>query len=132
MCTKLCLVTLNCAVTQSNSSVRYTSLEDTKRHFPDRFKGFGKFSSERKLTLKDDANPVRHPPRQAPIQLREQIKSKLDRKVGLEVIRPVAEPIDWVSNITYVTKPNGSLRICLDPKDLNSASKTGQHHTGTG
>ncbi|XP_068227920.1 uncharacterized protein [Palaemon carinicauda] len=131
MCTKLGLVTLNCAVTQSDSSVCYTSLEDMKRHFPDRFEGVGKFSSEQKLTLKDDANPVRHPPRRVPIQLREQIKSELDRMVGLEVIRPVAEPTDWVSSITYVTKPDGSLRICLDPKDLNSALKRGQHHMPT-
>ncbi|XP_068211779.1 uncharacterized protein [Palaemon carinicauda] len=116
MCTKLGLITLNCAVTQSDSSVRYTTLEDMKSHFPDRFEGIGKFSSEQKLTLKDDANSVRHPPRRAPIQLREQIKSELDRMVGLEVIRPVAEPTDWVSSITYVTKPDGSLRICLDPK----------------
>ncbi|XP_068240343.1 uncharacterized protein [Palaemon carinicauda] len=116
MCTKLGLVTLNFAITHSDSSVRYTSLEDMKSHFPDRFEGIGKFSSEQKLTLKDDANPI---------------KSELDRIVGLEVIRPEAEPTDWVSSITCVTKLDGSLRICLDPKDLNSALKRGQHHTPT-
>lgn len=39
--------------------------------------------------------------------------------LSLDVIRPVTEPTDWVSSITYVTKPDGLLRICLDPKDLN-------------
>ena len=27
----------------------------------------------------------------------------------------------WVSSLTYPKKPNGKLRICLDPKDLNKA-----------
>ena len=36
--------------------------------------------------------------------------------------------INVVSSITYVQKAEGSLRICLDPKDLNSVSKRGQHH----
>ena len=38
--------------------------------------------------------------------------------IELDVIRPVKEPTDWVSSITYVHKPDGSLRICLDPKPL--------------
>ena len=43
--------------------------------------------------------------------------------MSLEFIRPVKEPTDWVSSITYVKKADGSLRICLDPKDLNKALK---------
>ena len=31
------------------------------------------------------------------------------------------EPTPWVSSLTYPKKPNGKLRICLDPKDLNKA-----------
>ena len=30
---------------------------------------------------------------------------------------------DWVSNLVVVEKKDGSLRLCLDPKDLNKAIK---------
>ena len=30
-------------------------------------------------------------------------------------------PTSWVSSMVVVPKPNGALRICLDPKDLNRA-----------
>jgi len=40
------------------------------------------------------------------------------------VIATVNEPVDWISNIVIVEKPNNKLRICLDPQDLNRALKT--------
>ena len=39
------------------------------------------------------------------------------------IIVPVDEPTDWVNSLVIREKPNGSLRICLDPKDLNKAIK---------
>jgi hypothetical protein len=38
-----------------------------------------------------------------------------------KIITPVTEPTDWVHSILVVEKPNGKLRICLDPKLLNDA-----------
>ena len=37
------------------------------------------------------------------------------------------EPTAWVNSLVYRRKPNGSLRICLDPKDLNKAISR-EHH----
>ena len=37
------------------------------------------------------------------------------------VIVPVTKPTAWVSSLTYLCKPDGTLHICLDPKDLNKA-----------
>jgi hypothetical protein len=36
-----------------------------------------------------------------------------------DVIAPVDEPTDWVNSLVITEKKNGSLRLCLDPKDLN-------------
>ncbi|XP_060083295.1 uncharacterized protein LOC132562561 [Ylistrum balloti] len=36
-------------------------------------------------------------------------------------------PTDWVNSMVTVTKPNGKIRICLDPRDLNTAIKR-QHY----
>ena len=34
---------------------------------------------------------------------------------------PVTDATDLVSSIVVVQKPNGQIRLCLDPKDLNVA-----------
>ena len=39
----------------------------------------------------------------------------------LEIIAPVTRPTEWVLLLTYPKKPDGSLRICLDPQNLNKA-----------
>lgn len=39
------------------------------------------------------------------------------------IISPVSHPTDWVNNLQVVEKPNGDLRICLDPKPLNACIK---------
>ena len=39
------------------------------------------------------------------------------------VICRVEEPTDWVSSMAIVEKPDGRLRICLDPRHLNKAIK---------
>ena len=40
-----------------------------------------------------------------------------------QVFSKVTEPTDWVNSLVTVEKPNGSLRVCLDPKELNHAIK---------
>ena len=44
-----------------------------------------------------------------------------------KIIEPITKPTDWVSNIVIIEKKNKSLRICLDPKDLNAGIKR-QHY----
>lgn len=41
----------------------------------------------------------------------------------LGAIEKVDQPTEWVNSIVIVEKPDGNLRICLDPKDLNRAVK---------
>ena len=51
------------------------------------------------------------------------MKEELDKMEESKVIAKVTEPTDWVNSLVGVEKPNGKLRICLDPKDLNTAIK---------
>ena len=37
------------------------------------------------------------------------------------IIAPVHEPTEWVSRMMVVGKPDGDVRICLDPSELNKA-----------
>ena len=134
------LVKMQCQITtskitqprqQQTQPKPINSLADLRDSYPDRFEGLGRFPKKYHLDLKENATPSVHPPRKTPIQLREKIEAELQRMVDLDVIRQTNEPTDWVSSITYVQKPDGSLRICLDPRDINTALKRGQHRAPT-
>ena len=38
-----------------------------------------------------------------------------------EIITEQVEPTPWVSSVTFPRKPNGEVRVCLDPSNLNKA-----------
>nr|XP_022907482.1 uncharacterized protein K02A2.6-like [Onthophagus taurus] len=49
-------------------------------------------------------------------------KNKLDELCKREIIQEVEENnCDWVSNLVIVEKPDGTIRLCIDPMDLNKA-----------
>ena len=58
-----------------------------------------------------------------PVPKKKAMKTELDQMVADKIVTPVTEPTDWVSSILAVPKKDGSVRICLDPKDLNTAIK---------
>ncbi len=61
------------------------------------------------------------PARREPIALRARIKKELSRLCDLGVLAPVSEPTSWVNQMVVQEKKDGSLRICLDPRQLNNA-----------
>ena len=73
------------------------------------------------IRIDPNQTPVIHPPRRVPITLRPKIQEELARMESLEVIEKVTEPTNWVNSMVTIIKPNGSLRICIDPRDLNKA-----------
>ena len=91
--------------------------------FPDVFNGTGKLHDSYQLEIEADAIPVVHPPRKVPIAIKPQLKEELELLHKLGILAPVTEPTPWVSSIAVVKKPNGTLRICIDPKDLNKVLK---------
>ena len=98
------------------------------QQFQDCFGEIGKLPGVHHITI--DPTVV-HPPRKLPIALREKLREELRRMVKMGIIKPVHEPTDWVNSLVVVEKPNGKLRICLDPKDLNKAIKRHHFHLPT-
>ena len=45
----------------------------------------------------------------------------------LDIVEPESDPTERVNPLMIVEKPNGKLRICLDPKHLNQVIKC-QHY----
>ena len=83
--------------------------------------GVGKVAGDYHIRLDSSAQPVQHAPRWVPVALRQRLKETLNSMVRANIIAPVTEPTSWISSIVVVPKKNGTLRICLDPKDLNAA-----------
>ena len=96
--------------------------------FADVFQGVGCQPGVYSIRRDKEVRPVVHPPRRVPVPKKEAMKAELDKMVTSQIIAPVTEPADWVStrlssSVLAVPKNDGSVRICLDPKDLNTAIK---------
>lgn len=140
-CRDMKLVTLNYSLTTATSPEATKPTQkppgdaDAKKElliqYKDCFTGVGCFQGEFHITLDPTVPPVIHPPRRVPEALREPLKRELDALVQQGIITKVDEPTDWVNSLVCVTKSNGTLRLCLDPKDLNRAIKRPHHRTPT-
>ena len=97
---------------------------DILDRYSDVFEGLGCITdASYHIKVDESAQPVVHPPRKVPVTLRPKIQQELKRMEKLDVIEKVEEPTDWVNSMVTIVKPNGSLRICIDPRDLNMAVK---------
>ena len=67
--------------------------------------------------------PVKEPPRRVQFGLQDRLKLKLDLMEKHKVMQKVNKPTDWVHNLVIAEKKDGSLRLCLDPRELNKAIK---------
>ena len=56
-----------------------------------------------------------------PIESKEATDKELDYLIEEEIITEQVEPMPWVSSVTFPRKPNGEVRVYLDPSNLNKA-----------
>ena len=76
------------------------------------------------LQVDPACQPVILPARKVPVSVEDKFKAELKRLQDLNVIAPVDQPTEWVSQFTVVAvKKSGDLRVCIDPKPLNVALK---------
>lgn len=89
----------------------------------DTFEGLGRFPELAQIELKDDAVPVARPPRRIALCISDKVKKKLRDMVHTGIISKVINPADWVHNMVVVEKKDNSLRLCIDPHELNKHIK---------
>ena len=88
----------------------------------DVFEGIGKLKGYQYLIEIDDkVQPVVSRRYSVPPPMQEPLKKNLDWMVDIDVIKKQEEATPWVSNVLCTPKPNGDIRICLNPKPLNKA-----------
>ena len=133
----------------NNPSLSITDLpltqEKVESTYADIFQGLGKFPGDPyKLRLKPDAVPAKHRPRKVPVHLQEAFHEEVEQLVKIDVLEPVTEPTEWVNSFVIVEKVidssnahsphhsiKKSIRLCIDPKDLNEALEREPYYSRT-
>ena len=72
--------------------------------------------------------PVILPAWKLPLAVEQPVKDKLAKVISTGVLEPADKPTTWVSQMTVPVKPSGKIRICLDPRGVNTALMR-EHYT---
>ena len=70
------------------------------------------------IELDPNVIPVYAQTRRVPVSKLDRVNDELKRLCDNGIIRPVTQPTDWLSNTLVKEKPNGKLRICIDPSQI--------------
>ena len=74
--------------------------------------------------MKPDAEPVRKAARRVPLALKDKFTKEIQSMAEsgmLAKLPPGMLTPEWPNSFVMVKKPNGYLRVCLDPTDLNKS-----------
>ena len=102
-------------------TVSCKTVEDFKKLYPNSFDRLGSLKGAYNIRIDPTVKPVTHARRKVPIESKEAIDKELDYLIEEEIITEQVEPTPWVSSVTFPRKPNGEVRVCLDPSNLNKA-----------
>ena len=67
------------------------------------------------IGLDPSVKPVHATTGSVPVAKLGRANEELKRLCEEGIIRPVTQPTDWLSNMLVKEKPNGKVRICIDP-----------------
>ena len=112
---------------------RINTVKESKNHnfdmtslikeYSDTFGALGCLEEAHHIEIDPHVEPIVSPPRRVPLGQRKKLEQKLREMITQKVIVKVDEPTDWVNPMILVNKPNGDIRICMDPQRLNTAIK---------
>ena len=102
-------------------TVSCKTMEDLKKLYPNSFDRLGSLKGAYNIRVDPTVKPATHARRKVPIKSKEAIDKELDYLIEEEIIMEQVEPTPWVSSVTFPMKPNGEVRVCLDPSNLNKA-----------
>ena len=120
-CVKLCIV----------RRVDGVTTEDIISEYDVCFKGIGRLDREHEIKIDPSVKPVVNRARRIPLSMTEKVKAELQKMEDWGIIAKVDEPTEWVSSMVVAEKKDGSVRICLDPRELNKAIQREHHHIPT-
>ena len=105
-----------------NTSPPIRNKEAVEEMYPECCTGIGKFKDfVYHINVDKNVKLMVHAPQKIALSLQGKLEKELQDMVRQGIIAPVEGHTDCVSSLVITEKPNGNLRICLDPKDLNKA-----------
>ena len=108
-------------------TVSCKTVEDLKKLYPNSFDRLGSLKGEYNIRVDPTGKPATHARRKVPIESKEAIDKELAYLIEEEIIMEQVQSTPWVSLVTFPMKPNGEVRVCLDPSNLNKAIIS-EHH----
>lgn len=101
-------------------------IQNVIARYPDNFTGLGKLNDYKvKLHVDKSVKPVNDNPRSFPYHLQKRAQHVIDDMIAQDVIEehPSNESAAWVSNAVLAPKPDGSIRVTLDARNVNKVIK---------
>lgn len=83
--------------------------------------GLDREIAEHKLPIKEGYRPYKQPMRRMSREVEKLVAEEIDRLKKAGFIR-TATYVEWLSNIVPVKKKNGKIRVCIDFRNLNTAT----------
>jgi len=71
------------------------------------------------IKLSEGIVPIANPLCRKPLAIKNRLGETLKLLTNNGIIQPVNEPLEWFNNIVIVEKSNKTLRICINPNELN-------------
>ena len=99
-------------------------LKEFKDYFAwdyDEMPGLSRDLVELKLPIKPGKKPIKQNPRRFAPAILSKIKEEVERLIHCNFIRTF-KYVEWLANIVPIIKKNGTLRVCIDFRDLNTAT----------
>ncbi|KAK2719595.1 hypothetical protein QYM36_005160 [Artemia franciscana] len=123
VCRLSCSLNLDLIKLVLNIDVATSQVPHLKEKYKEVFREIGKLDGECNIHLKDNATPTLYPARQIPATMQDKLKTELSCLESLGIIEKVVTLTKWVNSMVMVERKDGSIRLCIDPVDLNKSIK---------
>ncbi|UYV70964.1 K02A2.6-like, partial [Cordylochernes scorpioides] len=87
--------------------------------YRDVFDEIGTLPGEHSVILRENAHPRIQLARRIPFALKKPVEMELKSMEEQKIISKVDQPAEWAHPMVIIKKPNGKVRICMDPRELN-------------
>ena len=90
--------------------------------FEDVHTGLGTLGPPLHISMTPDVTPIQAHPHRCPVAKEAKAFDAIRDLEKQGVLKKVTEPTAWISNSVYREKPDGSIRVCIDPSQtINKA-----------
>ena len=90
--------------------------------FQDVHIGLGTLGPPLHISMNPNVTPVQAHPHRCPVAKEAKVAEAIRDLEKQGILKKVSEPTAWISNSVYREKPDGSIRVCIDPsKTINKA-----------